>query len=201
MKKILTILILALAICACEKSPTGRFRGYYSFKTGGTITISGKAHEIRTVLVRTDTIVHVYTVFGKTIKDTTFCYKFSSDTISSRDTSFLRHLVPESGQMNVLENGGNSMKVTMNILAGDPVVFDATADGDSITLVPAERLITVSSEEWDEDCRCYLTVGGKGKRYDNLILFDLDLSGPYCFEGFDGTVTQSKINCIASANE
>ncbi|MBQ9653000.1 MAG: hypothetical protein IJV32_02120 [Bacteroidales bacterium] len=201
MKRFIAIAAAVLATLACTKEYTKQFRGYYSFKTGGSVEISGKIYTVKEDTVKIDTIPHVVTLGPLTFRDTTYNYHVKLDTIASRDTTVTRHIVAESGQMHILEDGTDRMKVTMNVTGGDPVVFDASADSDNITLSPVKRYITVSTDGLGIPSRCWMNVSGSGKRYEDMIIFNLTYQGDYNFEDIEGTVTKSDINCIATVNE
>ena len=202
MKRFFAIAAAVLAMSACSKEYTKQFRGYYSFKTGGSVEITGKIYTVKEDTVKIDTIPHTISLGPLTFRDTTYNYHVKLDTIASRDTTVTRHIVAESGQMHILENGTDRMKVTMNITGGDPVVFEAVAGGDNITLSPVKRYITVSKDGGvGLPSRCWMDVGGSGKRYENMIIFNMTYQGDYNFEGIEGTVSKSEINCIATPNE
>lgn len=202
MKRFIAFAAAVLAMSACSKEYTKQFRGYYSFKTGGSVEISGKIYTVKEDTVKIDTIPHTISLGPLTFRDTTYNYHVKLDTIASRDTTVTRHIVAESGQMHILENGTDRMKVTMNITSGDPVVFEAVAGGDNITLSPVKRYITVSKDGGvGLPSRCWMDVGGSGKRYENMIIFNMTYQGDYNFEGIEGTVSKSEINCIATPNE
>lgn len=202
MKRFIAFAAAVLAMSACSKENTKQFRGYYSFKTGGSVEISGKIYTVKEDTVKIDTIPHTISLGPLTFRDTTYNYHVKLDTIASRDTTITRHIVAESGQMHILENGTDRMKVTMNITGGDPVVFEAVAGGDNITLSPVKRYITVSKDGGvGLPSRCWMDVGGSGKRYENMIIFNMTYQGDYNFEGIEGTVSKSEINCIATPNE
>lgn len=206
MKKV-TFIAMALAVCiamvACGKQGPARFRGYYSFKTGGTVDIRGKVYDIVRDTISIDTVVNEYSVRGRIIRDTSYKYHIKADTLSSRDTSFLRQLVAESGQMNILNKDGDGMIVTMNVTGGDPVVFSALHKDGNLTLSPTRRMVAIrpDGDKNDESVLCDMTVSGSGQRYDNMILFTMDYSGKYSYEDLEGNVSVSRINCIATENE
>ena len=167
MKRFLWFLLGLLALVSCNREGPGAFKGYYSFKTGGFLTITGTV----------------------------------SDWSGERDTSFVRHLVAESGQMHVLRKDGDNMIVTMNITGGDPAVFPAKVNGDEIVLEPVVRNVLVRPAVGDDAIRHDFTVSGKGRKYDNMILFDLSYEGAFRHLNLKGTVTGSEVKCIATENE
>lgn len=195
----MTVTILA----ACSKDGTADYAGYYSFKTGGTVDIQGKVYDILKDTTAIDTTVNEIQVGGRTVRDTTYKYTIVRDTLGSRDTTFLRHLVAESGQMHILNDKGTEMILTMNITGGDPVVFAARLENGGIVLSPTRRMVTIRTDDDDDDdnTSCDLTVSGTGRRYDNMILFKMEYSGKYSYDGLDGNISVSRIDCIATENE
>ena len=167
MKQFLTALALLLLLCACSQDGPAGFKGYYSFKTGGSLEFSGTVTDIR----------------------------------GTRDTAFIRHLVPESGQMHVLRDKDDRMIVTMNITGGDPVVFEASVSEGVLTLEPVFRSALVRPALGDETLRGDFTVSGEGRKYENMILFDLEYEGSIPILGFEGEVSASDVHCIATENE
>lgn len=204
MKKTLYIIILAAVMClpGCNKQGPASFKGHYSFKTGGSIDVTGKLFQVKVDTVKIDTIVHTVGIGSLTLfRDSTFNYHTKNDTISSRDTVVVRHLGTESGQMHILSKEGDEMILTMNITAGDPVVFPAKASGSDITLGKTRRFLQVHTGSGLLTRQMELSVSGTGKRYDNMVLLDLEYEGDYHEDGFDGVVTASRVNCIATENE
>lgn len=167
MKKFLLSLLGLLALVSCNREGPGAFKGYYSFKTGGFLTVTGTV----------------------------------SDEKGERDTSFVRHLVAESGQMHVLREDGDKMIVTMNITGGDPAVFPAKVNGSEIVLEPVLRNVLVRPAVGDDAVRHDFKVSGTGHKYDNMILFDLTYEGDFRHLNLQGTVTGSEVKCIATENE
>lgn len=201
--------LAALAVCSCGKQGPAAFRGYYSFKTGGAVDITGKVYDIRRDTVSIDTVINEVTFAGRIYRDTTYVYDVRRDTVGSRDTVFLRYLVAESGQMHVLEDGGK-MVLTMNITGGDPVVVPAHVDGNRLVLEEVDRRVPVSI--WQESgsngnysderyVNCYWKLSGQGRRLENMLLMDLEYKGDYSYDGFGGVVTGSRVNLIATENE
>lgn len=204
MKHFVLFLLPLLAFASCTKQGPAIYSGYYSFKTGGTLDIDGKVYDIARDTTSVDTIVKERTIGGRTFKDTSYRYHINADTLAVRDTSFLRHLVAESGQMHILNDSGDDMILTMNITGGDPVVFGARFENGNILLSPARRMVAIKpggDQDNDEMVSCDMTVSGTGKRYDNMIIFKMNYSGKYSFEDLDGTVSMSRVDCIATENE
>lgn len=172
MKNILFPLIASCVLLSgCSKTGPELYEGNYSFKTGGYVEITGK-----------------YIPFGDS---------------EPRDTVFVRHIQNESGQMHVVQGNNGKLKVTMNITGGAPVVFDATATDDAITLAPVERSMSVYSDVSDilPDTSLPLSIGGTGQRYQNMIIFDLEINGKYEGSHLEGQVSKTFVNCIATGNE
>ena len=202
MKKAAYIFSAALLLLSsCSEKGAALLRGSYSFKTGGSVEITGQLYETRLDTVRVDTTVHTIRILGIPVSDTVLTYVTKEDTVAVRDTSIMRRIVTESGQMHILKKGGDSLVVTMNITGGDPVVIPARSSGNTVTLGKIRRFVPVYGSS---DVIYYyhdLELTGSGTRYDNMIVFDLEYSGDYSDRGFDGTVSSSRVKCIATENE
>lgn len=197
-------MIAATAVLAsCSRQEANIYRGYYSFKTGGYLEIAGKVYDIGLDTVSIDTTVTRREVFGYVFYDTTYNYNVVADTLGSRDTVFTRNLSHESGQMHILSAGENNVKVTMNLTAGNPIVFDAQAFKENLTLQPTIRPVTIipDAEQGGQDMSLLMTVSGVGRKYENMVIFDLEYNGDYGFPGVSGKVRSSHVNCIATKNE
>lgn len=147
------------------------YKGSYSFKTSGTLVLWDQ---------------------GNTANDTALIRR---DTIAAT-------LVSESGQMNVVSKDKNSgrMVVTMNILGGDAVSFQAESGEDGLVLIPKERRVLLRTSDMIER-KATLTVGGEGVRYGNVLLFSLDYQG-YVDEGeITYKTIGSQVECVAELNE
>lgn len=147
------------------------YKGSYSFKTSGTLVLWDQ---------------------GNTANDTAL---FSSDTLSAT-------LVSESGQMNVVakDKGSGQMVVTMNVLGGDAVSFQADPGEDGIVLRPKERKVMIRTNELMEQ-RVTVSVSGVGVRYGNILLFDLDYQGYVDQGGITYKIIGSEVECVAERNE
>lgn len=203
MKRTIIVLIAAAAaLVSCTKSGADIYRGYYSFKTGGFLEITGKVYEIVRDTIKIDTTVVRRDIAGRVFYDTTYRYTILRDTIDIRDTVFNRYLSPESGQMHILGAGGNDVKLTMNITGGNPVVFDGSADNECVSLYPVKRQVGIlpDGEDDGQSVSFLLTVSGKGRKYENMVLFDLDYQGKYDYEDMSGEISSSNVNCIATEN-
>lgn len=202
MKKSVYILLAAgMVLAACTKDGPALMRGSYSFKTGGSLELTGKLYETKLDTVKIDTVVRTITIIGIPIRDTSYNYVTKTDTVSVRDTVVGRRLVTESGQMHILEKSGGEMVLTMNITGGDPVVVQASAKGSTITLDKTKRFVPVHDAGGVMFSYHDLEFSGTGTRYDNMIVFDLVYEGSYKEDGFEGEITASRINCIATENE
>lgn len=115
-----------------------------------------------------------------------------------------KHLTAETGQMKVLEADRSlgKMIVTMNIISGDALVFNAEAKGKRITLEPVSRTVQIRHGTAEVTAvQAEVTVSGTGELYDRTIIFDLDYQGGYEFAGTEYEIVDSKVNCIAALNE
>lgn len=102
-----------IMMTACTKEGPALFKGYYSYKTSGTLVVERVGTDSQTGEETKDTLdVQLTSELGQ------------MDIISQGD-------------------GSNRMFVTMNAMAGDVIKFDAVAEPSSISLKPLDRIITV----------------------------------------------------------
>ena len=82
------------------------------------------------------------------------------------DTSFKRNVAAESGQMHILDNSGDKVKLTLNITGGGPVVFDGSVNDGVLTLSPSERAITVIPDISlsEQDIRLLVSARASGRK-------------------------------------
>lgn len=204
MKKTAIIPIAAAILClAACKGPNAGLRGSYSFKTAGYIDIKGKAYTIVRDTVSIDTTIIDRKIGAITVHDTFYTYHTVNDTLDRRDTQFIRHLVPESGQMHIVQ-AGDALKLTLNVTGGGAAVYDASSSGDRISLSPAMRRISVSPDgarDSDQGVSFLFETSGNGQLYENMLIISMDYKGDYSDTDLDGTISLSSINCIATKNE
>ena len=167
--------LLALALLfsvACTRSGSKFFRGNYSFKASGTLTVG-------------------------------FTRTSSSQTGESETASYETSLSSESGQMNILENGGGAMVVTMNIVNGPVLVFDAECEGSTLTLSPVRREISLK-DEIGSDMKMNVTMSGEAEKLDNVVIFTMHYEGEKQVEKLTGSVKyvieDSHVQCVATEN-
>lgn len=133
-------------------------------------------------------------------------YSFSaSGSISCReqgnaDAEMIQVRLPdEIGQMDILktDNDGN-MYVTMRVLSGPVVVFEARAEGQGMTLSPTERIITIRHDipNWTITA----DVSGTGHKYDDSVIFDLTYEGSCKANGTMYDIVGSNVKCVAKMN-
>lgn len=198
MMKKLTLLFLAVSclLCSCTRQGPALYRGSYSFKTGGSIDITGEVLDIVKDTVKTDTIIT-----GFLFRDTSYRYHVVNDTIGKHDTTFTRRLLSEKGQMHIVSAGADSLMVTMNITGGDPLVFSAAVLDGSLRLQPSRRSVSLSDENIFRVESLEVLASGSGKRFEDVIIFEMDYRGNYQSEGFEGMIVSSNIKCVATENE
>lgn len=185
--------VIAIAFFAsCEKQGSDRFKGNYSFKTSGTLTIVRDAEYVN---------------------DTT--YRFRDGAI---DTVVTEHSEPitialasESGQMDVtvVNAKEDRLVVTMNVLGGDMLVYYAAADGNELALDPAGRHLSVhipGVDGMDEELgirpvSTEVKVDGRGERYDDIMLLELSYSGDFWANDRLYHIIDSDIVCRAKLNK
>lgn len=114
-------------------------------------------------------------------------------------------LKSEMGQMDILtaDKSSGAMLLTMRPILGGAIVFEATASGETLTLEPAARRITVDfgdaliGGEADVD----VEVSGYGERYSDMLIFRLEYSGSCTHNGTVYNISGSNVDCVAKLNE
>lgn len=112
-------------------------------------------------------------------------------------------LVPESGQMKILPDGGDKVVITMNVTGGGAFVFNGTLSGSKITLSQIERevLMLDGFGILELPAGALLRVGGEGTVYGNTLVFTMDYSGSFKSGNVVCNILSSNVNCIATRNE
>ncbi len=208
---------LLLSLTSCEKEGTRRFEGNYSFKTSGTLTIDRKVtssddsdNDAAAVgdtpskgtasLMPSSVLDDLLDSLGISLPDLRDSLGIDNDvTLPTTDGTFKSSLTSESGQMNIVPTGENSMIVTFNIIGGDVLVFDATVDGKKITLSPISRILTIKDEGLTFTIDA--TLEGTGERYDDVVVFTLNYTGSTSYLVYDYTITESSVKCVAKVNK
>lgn len=116
------------------------------------------------------------------------------------DTTVVEYPV-EMGQMHIVLTDDETMplKVTMNMLGGTVVVFDAEESEKEIALLPKKRLVKVNIDELNKG-DVELEMSGKGKLYKDVIVFDMYLKGDFTRFTREYTILDSDIECVATRN-
>lgn len=163
MKCVVMCMFAITVLASCNKDKMIEFKGDYTFKTGGYVTLVS--------------VVDSITTFTLTIQ-------------------------PETGQMQILdvedEGDKDRVLVTMNILGGGAVVFDASVDGDEIMVEPYTRVITLTDNF--KTYNAQVTIEGNGRMIDNTIVFNITFSEFSMIDYIPFTLSQSKIEQVAKKN-
>lgn len=177
-KALVAALVLAFSLTSCQKEGAGLFKGYYSFKTSGTIDVNRKTYSPLT--------------------DTMDEQKIS---LSLTPEWGQMNVLPISGK-------SDEMIVTMNVVGGGAIVFKATASGKSLTMEPIERTVTVLdgtdkvsfnvtvncvAEKYDDVIIFYFDYAGKGSVGDHSETSVTKYS--------DYVITASDVKCVAKEND
>ena len=182
-----TVLSAAIAVAclsSCTKEGSRLFKGYYSFKTSGTMEVE------RTRLYQ------VPDPETQTMTDSTVV-----DTLQTV-------LAAESGQMNILSANDKEgeMIVTMNILGGDVVIYEAEASRDELLLRTGSRTLNFYCD--GKTVTMNVTVDGSARKIDNVVIFDLEYAGETETAGSElgilkstaYKILESGVNCVAKEN-
>ena len=171
----LAVVVSLMSLISCEKEGVKLFDGNYSFKTSGILTVERTAK-----VSESDASAGIL-------------------DIPDGNRTFRLALTSESGQMNVIKTGDNSVIVTMNVVGGDAFVFSGKAEGKVLTLDPAVRFVgfrdganTVSLE---------ITVSGTAEKHDDVAVFTLEYTGGGETTLYDYKILASEVKCVAKLNE
>ena len=119
------------------------------------------------------------------------------------DKTSVRFVATRAGRMQILPASGNDVKVTLNAITGNPVVFDGYVDGGILVLRPQDMIVRLYKDLLLLDIpeEALLTVSGTGSMTDGTLLIDFDLQGFCPSDIFYGEIVSSNVDCIAVKNE
>lgn len=186
---------------SCEKEGVKLFDGSYSFKTSGILTVDRKTR------ISTSAASATQRTKASDTEDSDIpglpglpdLPDIPDIDIPEGDRTFSLQLSAESGQMNIIRTEGSSAVVTMNIVGGDALVFDAQADGKTLKLSPLRRII--SFRDGTQTASLDVTVSGTGEKHENVVVFTLSYTGSGESTLYDYKIMSSEIKCIAKENE
>ena len=163
MKRSFTFIAITLLLIlqSCTKDDLNGFKGNYTFKNGGYVTL---------------------------------------EPMMTQGAPLTLALQPESGQMDILENGGDGkVLVTMNILNGSAVVIEGTVSGETLTLTPHTRIVMLMQSK-EETFGAQVTISGTAKKIDRSLIFDINYEGASVIGGMPYKISSSDIDQIAKEN-
>ena len=171
----LAVVVSLMSLISCEKEGVKLFDGNYSFKTSGILTVERTAK-----VSESDASAGIL-------------------DIPDGNRTFRLALTSESGQMNVIKTGDNSVIVTMNVVGGDAFVFSGKAEGKVLTLDPAVRI--VSFRDGANTVSLEVTVSGTAEKHDDVAIFTLEYTGGGETTLYDYKILASEVKCVAKLNE
>ena len=106
----------------------------------------------------------------------------------------------EMGQMDIISKNGDIVLVTMNIMGGDVITYDASATGNYLQLNSSERKISLN---WLDSgiYRADVVVSGNASRYGDVVIFQLSYSGTCDKDGVIYDIVDSQVECVAKINK
>lgn len=171
----LAVVVSLMSLISCEKEGVKLFDGNYSFKTSGILTVERTAK-----VSESDASAGIL-------------------DIPDGNRTFRLALTSESGQMNIIKTGDNSVIVTMNVVGGDAFVFSGKAEGKVLTLDPAVRF--VSFRDGANTVSLEITVSGTAEKHDDVAVFTLEYTGGGETTLYDYKILASEVKCVAKLNE
>lgn len=161
------ICALLALLPACTTAPTDPYAGRYVFKTSGTVTV-----ELGTTVLLPD-----------------------SNPLSVGSHVF--ELTPETGRMDISRRGNNTMLVSMNVLGGDVLVYDAELTTGGFRILPTTRQLHLGVLPPME-----VTVSGHAQLLDGTLFLSLVYSGGKSLvPGVICSITDSDVVCVASKSK
>lgn len=171
----LAVVVSLMSLISCEKEGVKLFDGNYSFKTSGILTVERTAK-----VSESDASAGIL-------------------DIPDGNRTFRLALTSESGQMNVIKTGDNSVIVTMNVVGGEAFVFSGKAEGKVLTLDPAVRF--VSFRDGANTVSLEITVSGTAEKHDDVAVFTLEYTGGGETTLYGYKILASEVKCVAKLNE
>ena len=193
----LAVVASLLSFCSCEKEGVKLFDGNYSFKTSGILTIERTAK-----VSESDASAEIparISDSGNTGWPDIDLPDLPDVGFPDGNRTFRLALTSESGQMNVIKTGDNSVIVTMNVVGGDAFVFSGKAEGKVLTLDPAVRF--VSFRDGANTVSLEITVSGTAEKHDDVAVFTLEYTGGGETTLYDYKILASEVKCVAKLNE
>lgn len=124
--------------------------------------------------------------------------------VQGEDNTYTLMTATEIGQMHINAAKDGSLKVSMNIIGGGVLVFDAKVSRSALVLMPRPRKVHLTPQmglDFLPGFDTELTMSGTGRKSGKDILFNFEYSGNVNGLLLKGTVTRSAVECIASRNE
>ena len=193
----LAVVVSLMSLISCEKEGVKLFDGNYSFKTSGILTVERTAK-----VSESDASAEIparISDSGNTGWPDIDLPDLPDVDFPDGNRTFKLPLTSESGQMNIIKTGDNSVIVTMNVVGGDALVFNGKAEGKVLTLDPAVRLL--SFRDGANTVSLEITVSGTAEKHDDVAIFTLEYTGGGETTLYDYKILASEVKCVAKLNE
>lgn len=193
----LAVVVSLMSLISCEKEGVKLFDGNYSFKTSGILTVKRTAK-----VSESDASAEIparISDSGNTGWPDIDLPDLPDVDFPDGNRTFKLPLTSESGQMNIIKTGDNSVIVTMNVVGGDALVFNGKAEGKVLTLDPAVRLL--SFRDGANTVSLEITVSGTAEKHDDVAIFTLEYTGGGETTLYDYKILASEVKCVAKLNE
>lgn len=176
-KKVALGLSFALiALTSCEKEGVEMYEGFYSYKLSGTVTVDKEFVDTAEEPVDPEQPAEPSEPIEATLA-----------------------LIAESGQMNVLKTGADSLVITMNAIGGDVLVIDACVKDNNLEIKEFSKI--VKCEDGNRTVSLNCTVSGSGKKYDDVIIMDFSYLGEGSSTFYNYSIKSSSVKCVAKVNK
>lgn len=109
--------------------------------------------------------------------------------------------VTEAGQMHVVrKEDEEEMLVTMNVIGGDVVAYQAVASGKELSLLASARRLALNVGDMTV-VHPIVMAEGTGKRYDDVLVIEFQFSGSIEVGNVTYEIIGSDVECVAVQNE
>lgn len=169
---------IAVLFAACTKDSSKSLIGSYTYKTSGTVTLQTNLdnldEDVRAALEKLG-------------------FKNSPTTVE---------LYPEQGQMHIQDSkaGDGKVVITFNDLLGNADVADGTVNEDRVTITGTPVKSVHLTDGTLKIGSGNVTFSGSGRKYDDVLIFDLVYEGSFTVSGVRMDILSSNVRCVAQKN-
>ena len=110
------------------------------------------------------------------------------------------NLSSETGAMNIVSVSEGGFLVTLNPLLGDLSIFEAELSEGKLIVLPALTKVKAKMDGSGSATYYDFTLSGQGERLENLLYATFEAEGQITHLGRNYSVSESRIELVATAN-